>query len=143
MGATNGSSRIMNRNLFPRLTQQNHQITSPAVPDYNCIAWAVGDVERWWQPGVYWPIEIQSNAVGVADLERAFESLGFMRCSGDEIELEFEKVALYGDSMFYTHASRQLSSGKWTSKLGEMEDIFGALATEVEAQIRCRTGVTA
>jgi hypothetical protein len=39
---------------FPRLTAQNHRSTSPATPDYNCVAWAAGDLEHWWQPGVYW-----------------------------------------------------------------------------------------
>jgi len=42
--------------------------------------------------------------------------------------------------------SGSIQSASQTRKLaalGEMEDIFGALATEVEAQIRCRTGVTA
>lgn len=28
---------------FPRLTSGNHRITSPATPDYNCIAWAAGN----------------------------------------------------------------------------------------------------
>lgn len=32
---------------FPRLTPHNHRITSPASPDYNCIAWSVGDAEHW------------------------------------------------------------------------------------------------
>jgi len=34
---------------FPRLTAQNHRITSPATQGYNCVAWAAGDVEHWWQ----------------------------------------------------------------------------------------------
>ena len=36
---------------FPRLTPENHRVTSPAAIDYNCIAWAAGDAESWWQPG--------------------------------------------------------------------------------------------
>ena len=41
----------------------------------------------------------------------------------DWLEPGFEKVALYGDSEYYTHAARQLPSGKWTSKLGKAEDV--------------------
>ena len=26
---------------FPRLTPDNHQVTSPATPDYNCVAWMI------------------------------------------------------------------------------------------------------
>jgi hypothetical protein len=41
---------------FPRLTNQNHRVTSPASADYNCVAWSAGDIEHWWQPGLHWPI---------------------------------------------------------------------------------------
>jgi len=37
--------------------------------------------------------------------------------------LRTEKVALYGSFLFYTHAARQLPDGRWTSKLGRLEDI--------------------
>ncbi|MFM7428637.1 MAG: hypothetical protein ACKO1F_01925 [Flammeovirgaceae bacterium] len=33
------------------------------------------------------------------------------------------KVALYGKDGKWTHAARQLVSGKWTSKMGSCEDI--------------------
>jgi hypothetical protein len=39
------------------------------------------------------------------------------------VEPGFVKVALYAVAGEYTHASRQLSSGKWTSKLGKGVDI--------------------
>jgi hypothetical protein len=39
------------------------------------------------------------------------------------LEPGFEKVALFGSSLYYTHAARQLPNGKWTSKLGKAEDI--------------------
>jgi hypothetical protein len=37
--------------------------------------------------------------------------------------LVLKKVAVYGIGGFYTHATRQLETGKWTSKLGNEEDI--------------------
>jgi hypothetical protein len=40
-----------------------------------------------------------------------------------DLELGFEKVALYGLAESYTHAARQLPDGRWTSKLGNEEDI--------------------
>jgi hypothetical protein len=39
------------------------------------------------------------------------------------LDVGFEKVALFGYSLYYTHAARQLPNGKWTSKLGKAEDI--------------------
>jgi hypothetical protein len=112
-------------NDFPRLTPANHRITSPATPDYNCVAWAAEDTEHWWQPGRYWlPMDWPEDDAGLAALERAFLEMGHVDCSMDESwESGFVKVALYGSGLFYTHAARQLVNGKWTSKLGEDVDI--------------------
>lgn len=44
----------------------------------------------------------------------------------------FEKLALYGSAMMYTHAARQLPDGKWTSKLGQLEDITHTTTEAIE-----------
>jgi hypothetical protein len=110
---------------FPRLTPTNHRETSPATPAYNCVAWAAEDTGRWWQPGVHWiPADWPANDFGIGALERVFLSLGFADCSMDESqEPGLTKVALYGSGFLYTHAARQLTNGKWTSKLGKSVDI--------------------
>ena len=61
-----------------------------------------------------------------------FRSLGFvMRDDGDH-EIGLEKIALYAtDDDEYTHVARQLPSGKWTSKLGGLEDIEHDLPDDV------------
>ena len=99
-----------------------YTITSECTAEYNCIAWAAGDDSRWWQhhPGYHWPAQrspLVSSLVGV------FESLGFAVCDNGEIESGFDKVAIYADRGMWSHAARQLESGKWTSKLGPDEDI--------------------
>ena len=54
----------------------------------------------------------------------AFATLGFSQCDAVEYEKGFEKVAIYVDTSGKpTHAARQLSSGLWTSKLGNLQDI--------------------
>jgi hypothetical protein len=108
---------------FPRLTAKNHRVTSPATPDYNCVAWSANDTERWWQPGVYWPVDFPQDDHGLGALEQAFMALGYEQCADGELDSGFEKVALYGSGFMYTHAARQLPTGKWTSKLGQGEDI--------------------
>jgi hypothetical protein len=108
---------------FPGLTADNHRVTSPATSDYNCIAWSAHDTGRWWQPGVHWPVEVPPDDYGLGVLERAFLELRYEPCDDGSLEPGFEKVALYGSVFMYTHAARQLSSGKWTSKLGQGEDI--------------------
>src|SRR5438552_3579991 len=109
---------------FPNLTSENHRITSPATPDYNCVAWAAGDTEHWWQPGVYWPFEAPADECGIGILQQAFLAVGFEDCADGTWEDGYEKVALYASSgAYYTHVARQLANGKWTSKLGRSEDI--------------------
>jgi hypothetical protein len=108
---------------FPRLLPENHRLASPPTLDYNCIAWAAGDTENWWQPGVHWPTAVPANEYGLGVLEEAFRAMGYEPCDDARLEAGFEKVALYGDKVLYTHAARQLPSGRWTSKLGKGEDI--------------------
>lgn len=110
---------------FPRLTNENHRETSPATVEYNCIAWAAEDTEHWWEPGVYWlPADWPEDDCGLGALEQMFHALGYENCGLDaSLETGFLKVALYGSGYFYTHAARQLTSGRWTSKLGKAVDI--------------------
>ncbi len=98
---------------FPRLTADNHRVTSPESKQYNCIAWSTGDVQHWWQPGRFWPTEVVAADWGVGVLVRLFKALGYEDCGMEAgVEPGFEKVALYGDSQYYTHAARQLPNGK-------------------------------
>jgi hypothetical protein len=108
---------------FPRLTPQNHRITSSPSVSYNCIAWAAGDTVNWWQPGLYWPFLVSPFDDTITELQRVFESLGFVACPAGDLEPGWNKVALYAISGYYTHAARQLPDGRWTSKLGNEDDI--------------------
>jgi hypothetical protein len=111
---------------FPNLAPHNHRDTSPLDTRYNCIAYAAADQKRWYWPDVmgngYWP-------PGVPRLETldAFKALyatfGYTICSDGLVENGFEKVAIYALGGTPTHAARQLKTGKWTSKLGQAEDI--------------------
>lgn len=110
---------------FPNLTASNHTETSPATPRYNCVAWAAEDTDHWWQPGTFWlPTDWPGNDYGLAALETAFRELGYEDAGGDDsLDPGYLKVALYGSGFLYTHAARQLATGKWTSKLGKGVDI--------------------
>ena len=108
---------------FPNLTATNHRVTSPPSTDYNCIAWAAGDTKNWWQPGIYWPLPTHPLDESLAELQKLFETLSYEERSDADLEIGFEKIALYADAQGYTHAARQLANGRWTSKLGNEEDI--------------------
>jgi hypothetical protein len=117
---------------FPALAKGGYRITSPSDKHYNCIAWAIGDAEHWWWPvpegkEVFWPIGAARGET-LAAFRDAFASLGYVACDNEEPELGFEKIALFAnDQGVPLHAARQLPSGRWTSKLGELEDIEHAL----------------
>src|SRR3990170_7524749 len=112
---------------FPSLRNSGYSITSPATVEYNCIAWASGDTRAWWWPDsmnlYYWPPAIRRENTLEAFI-KAYELLGYVICNDGNYEEGFEKIAIYiDDHKKTTHAARQLSSGRWTSKLGILEDI--------------------
>jgi hypothetical protein len=115
---------------FPLLESEGFSQTSPATGDYNCIAWAAARTDVAWWPdsqGIgYWP----KSAPRVESLDafyRAFESIGYSRCDGGDLEPGFEKVAFYALAGQPKHAARQLPDGSWTSKLGMHIDITHTL----------------
>lgn len=113
--------------IFPDIAGGGYSITSPATPEYNCIAWAATDTKAWWWPDInnqyYWPADIPREETLEAFI-KAYETLGYETCKSGGYEEEFEKIAIYlNASNKPTHAARQLGSGRWTSKLGTLEDI--------------------
>jgi hypothetical protein len=110
---------------FPNLLASNHRITSRADPQYNCFAWAAHYTDRWLQPHGfgYWPGAIP-DSLTLNNLTAVYAKDGFERCASSEPELGYEKIAIYADRRgLPRHAARQLADGKWSSKLGEFEDI--------------------
>ena len=110
---------------FPQLSGETYRITSSATDIYNCIAWAAGDSNRsWWPaPDYFWPDSAPLEET-LSGFRAVFEGMGYLECESDTFEEGFEKVAIFaGDDQVPTHAARQLQTGKWTSKLGDWEDI--------------------
>ena len=111
---------------FPNLVGTNYRITSPATEAYNCIAWAVGDMSRWWwptDPRGYWPVDAPKSLSVFAFVE-AFQLCGFEVAKNCNLESGLEKLVIYTKLQEPTHAAGQLSGGDWTSKLGNFVDIL-------------------
>jgi len=70
----------------------------------------------------FWPAGIRREETVAAFVE-AFQALGYVPCADDQPGPGFEKVALYARAGVPKHAARQLPNGRWTSKLGELEDV--------------------
>jgi hypothetical protein len=114
------------------LNEANCELTSPPDEGYNCIAWAAEDTDRWWWPDPieqqFWPTDaprIESVEAFVA----AFALLGYIERADTTAEANKQKVAIFVDQNGKpTHAARQLSNGRWTSKLGRQVDIAHQLS---------------
>lgn len=110
----------------PNLVTTGYKITSSDTTDYNCIAWAAGSTEEWWWPDAkgqdYWPPNILREESLTAFII-AYQTLGYEVCENALLETGFEKIAIYVLDGKPQHAARQLPDGKWSSKLGQYEDI--------------------
>ncbi len=113
------------RASYPKLTESNYAVTSESTVTYNCICWAYGRDDVWMWPNsidAYWPEETEDND-DIRAIISIFRHQGYTECENGELEEGYEKVAVYTNENQPTHATRQLLSGKWTSKLGGLEDI--------------------
>ena len=114
-------------NELPHLASQGYELTSDPTNDYNCIAYAAGETDRWWThvegDDYYWP-DHASRTPAIASLIEVFIGLGYEQCDETGDETGFRIIALYADQRgHWTHAAVQLPTGGWSSKLGPDEDI--------------------
>ncbi len=111
---------------YPNLLITGYEITSPDTIDYNCIAWAAGITNEWWWPDAqnqhYWPPGVPREET-LDSFIKAFQTLGYEVCDRGDLEVGLQKIAIYSLDGKPKHAARQLPDGKWTSKLGQDEDI--------------------
>ena len=126
--------------LFPGLRNTTYPITGPASSLYNCIAHVADSKDAWWQPApeptkkTYWPPGVMQEWSLDAPA-MALGTIGYLPCDDSTLESAFERIALYADTADEpTHAARQLASGAWTSKLGELEEIEHAGLAALEGQ---------
>ncbi len=110
--------------LFPTLCDSGYVVTSSEDVLYNGVAWA-GDPDQWWWPAedCYWPDTVAREET-LAAFVAAFAELGFALCDDSQLEEGYEKIAIYASQDGTpTHVARQLDSGLWSSKLGQLQDI--------------------
>jgi hypothetical protein len=125
---------------YPHLLVDNHQVTSDSSNAYNCIAWAVGENDRRWEPSddptdAYWPPDIPREDTLEAFI-RVFTDKGYEICQDGSLEPGFEKVAIYADrEQMFTHVAKQESDGRWTSKMGDWEDIEHSSPEVIEGRM--------
>jgi hypothetical protein len=121
------SPKTLIRNEFPKLSPTQFSVSSPETTDYNCIAHAAGESDRFWwpfgPPHYYWPPAVPRELT-LASFIAAYATIGYEPCTSFKAEKGFEKVVIYTDQQgIPTHAARLLDDAKWSSKLGESFDI--------------------
>lgn len=126
--------------IFPGLISDGYRATSAATTKYNCVAWSMGDDRRWWEPGGspylgtvrivdddYWPRWAPPDNT-LASMIRLYAKYGYMPCSDGVLEPKKRKLALYVFTtrkglLVVSHVARQLETGWWASKLGDLIDV--------------------
>jgi hypothetical protein len=112
--------------VFPALAGKDYAITSPQDDVYNCIAWSLEVSTEWWWPDAagkgQWPKGVPREAT-LGAFRLMFMSFGLEDNPTDAYEIGFEKIALFASNGVPKHAARQLSTRRWTSKLGKQQDI--------------------
>jgi hypothetical protein len=81
---------------------------------------------------MYWPPNIRCDET-IEAFDELFLSGGAFRVTDESVEKDIVKIALFAKLDKPTHAARQLAGGKWTSKLGRLEDISHQLR-EIEGE---------
>jgi hypothetical protein len=121
------------KGLFPNLNATRDTITSEINPNYNCIAWTLGETQTWWEPWgglilpsafppYQWPDNLPHDRTVDTYID-FYRAHGFEVCDSEQRENGYQKIVLYENNGEVQHAARQLPDGLWTSKLGEQEDI--------------------
>ena len=92
-------------------------------------------------PGYRWPNAPRNPMT--ESLIVIFAEIGYEIRDNDQLEDGFEKVVIYEKAGMWTHAARQLPNGRWTSKLGEYEDIEHStpedLSGDLYGEVHCIT----
>lgn len=116
--------------VFPGLSSTAYKITSKFDPKYNCIAWAAGDSNKWWEPDpmgqYYWPDNAPRD-YNISSYQKAYEAIGFVLSEETSANPESTTIALFSKDGQGSHASRQIADDEWTSKLGKNVDISHSL----------------
>jgi hypothetical protein len=108
--------------IFPALRSQPYQITSPINLRYNCVAFAAGDIQRWWWPDEAgedaWP-ETVARAETVECFRDAFATLGYAVCANDVHEPGYERLRCLRSQTFQNTPPANSPAGAGPANSGQ------------------------
>jgi hypothetical protein len=121
---------------FPSLIGKEYELSDENF-DYNCLAYALGDEKRWWEPPngfeKYWPDGFNADTT-VATAESIIRVSGFIVELQPSATPKTHAVAIYAQGNDWTHFAK-FSEGKWSSKLGEGHDVQDIQLQDLEGLI--------
>lgn len=111
--------------FFPKLKGKDIDL-SPKDFNNNCLAFALGDKNNWWEPPAqygfyYWPPGFSQDTT-IETVEEIIRLHGFtveMEPSGTP---KTDSIAIYGEHGHWKHFAK-FADGVWSSKLGEGHDV--------------------
>lgn len=121
---------------FPALVHSNYE-TSAEDFNHNCLAFAVGDHNNWWEPpnghGRYWPPGFPED-VTVPTVESIIRVHGFTVETDLRTNPETDAIAIYAEGNEWTHFAK-FANGTWSCKLGDGHDIFPVRLQDLEGAL--------
>jgi hypothetical protein len=103
---------------------------------------AAGDNTQRWEPDpaeqYYWPPPTIPRAYSVSAFIQAYQTHHYEVCGDGLQERGYEKIVIYADGFgIVRHAARQISDGRWLSKLEDAEDIIHETPQSARPLARC------
>ena len=122
---------------FPSLNRNNYTVTSPEDFNYNCLAFALGDLHTWWEPpgqyGFCWPPGFSQDS-SVETVTRIIKLHGYsVECGPNDSPLA-DSIAVFARNGEWTHFAKYVD-GQWFSKIGEDHDISHASLNLLESDL--------
>lgn len=121
---------------FPSLAGKDYELSDEDF-NYNCLAFALGDLDHWWEPpigqGRYWPPGFPNDTT-VLTVESIIKIHGFTVELGKETEPSNEAIAIYAAGDEWEHFAK-FSNGTWSCKLGEGHDVTGVALKDLEGPL--------
>jgi hypothetical protein len=115
---------------FPNSFSEPFSITSAETPQYNCVAWALDDMENWWEADedYLWLDHLHWDN-SLSTMQHFFQHFGFDPIDKPNFNNGIEKIALFSENgINCTHVAKQLPNNIWTSKLGVSHDVTHTLS---------------
>jgi hypothetical protein len=103
----------------PKLKNNKWKIinTNKNLDDFNCFSFAIDVYNEWSRANCKLWHNPNDRYATVKNYIEFYSTYNYKICENDSYELDYEKIAIYSNNNFVTHACKQFGD-MWRSKLG-------------------------